>query len=119
MLVGIAGAESAGREDLVDRGEIGLGEGDVGRVGVFLHAAALRVPGIGTMCSPWASSQARASWETVMLLAVASRPSRSTASTFFSKLPGCQRGLVVRMSVASYCPAGFAVPVMKPRPRGE
>jgi hypothetical protein len=38
MLFGIARAESAGREALVDRGEIGLGEDDVGRVGVLLHA---------------------------------------------------------------------------------
>lgn len=38
MLFGVAGAESTVREDLVDRGEISLGEGDVGGVGVFLHA---------------------------------------------------------------------------------
>jgi hypothetical protein len=79
----------------------------------------LRVPGIGTMCSPRVSSQARASWETVAPLAAARAASRSTASTFFSKLPGCQRGWALRMSVASYWPAGLAVPVMNPRPRGE
>lgn len=58
--------------------------------------AALRVPGMGTMCSPWASSQASASCETVMPFALASSSSLPTASTFFSKLPGCQRGSRLR-----------------------
>jgi hypothetical protein len=65
------------------------------------------------------SSQARASWETVMPSLAARSLSRLTASTFFSKVPGAQRGSELRTSVASYSPAGSAVPVMKPRSSGE
>jgi hypothetical protein len=71
---------------------------------------------------PWSEGHRRrwrASWETVMPLVAARSPSLPTAWTFFSTLPGCQRGSTLRMSATSRSPAGVAVPVMKPRPRDE
>lgn len=79
---------------------------------------ALRVPGMGTTCSPRVSSHARASCATVPPLDSARAVRCRMASTFFSKLTGCQRASVRRKSDSSYSAAGFAVPVRKPRPSG-
>jgi hypothetical protein len=46
-LLGVAGAEAAGGQDVTDGGEVGVGEGDVGGAGVLLGAAGAADAGDG------------------------------------------------------------------------
>src|ERR1700722_11201004 len=81
---------------------------------------ALRVSGMGTMSSPWASSQARASWLSAMPLPAASASSWRCAARFFAKFSPCQRGSRTRrMSSLAYSSADLTEAVRKPRPSGE
>lgn len=104
---GVAGAEAAVWQDLVDHGEAGPGQRHIDGASVLLDA--LDAAGAGDRHDALAPGEqpSRASWETVMPLVgqVAELPA---ASTFFSKLPGYQQGSTSRMSVTSYSPAGLA-----------
>jgi hypothetical protein len=102
MLLGVAGAESAGREDLAHRGKIALGEDNIGRTGVLLHSDGAAGARDRDDLVSLREQSGQGELGDGDSLAVASRSSRAKASTFFSKVPGCRRGSVLRMSVASY-----------------
>jgi hypothetical protein len=78
-----------------------------------------RVPGIGTTSSPWASTQASASWLGVTPLASAMATTRSSTSRFLAKFSPWNRGEVRRKSPSSKSSTERYLPERKPRPSGE
>ncbi len=76
------------------------------------------VPGMGTMSSPWASSQASATCPAVARFAAASCLTFSTSFRFAARFSPWKRGKrIIRASVAGSVPAPIA-PVSRPRPSG-
>src|SRR5674476_1431409 len=78
-----------------------------------------RVPGIGTMSVPWASTQARASWLGVTPLRSAMATTWSRTSRFLVKFSPWKRGELRRKSSVSKSSMLRIRPERKPRPRGE
>src|SRR5665647_2129128 len=78
-----------------------------------------RVPGIGTMSVPWASTQARASWLGVMPLRSAMATTWPSTARFLTKFSPWKRGELRRKSSASKSSMLRIRPERKPRPSGE
>src|SRR5450759_4235059 len=78
-----------------------------------------RVPGIGTMSVPWASTQARASWLGVTPLRSAMATTWPSTARFLAKFSPWKRGELRRKSSASKSSMLRIRPERKPRPSGE
>jgi hypothetical protein len=81
--------------------------------------ATRRVPGIGAMSLPWASSQARAICAGVALASAATAATSSTMARLRWKFCPVKRGLVLRQSSSGMSSAVRIWPVRKPWPSGE
>ncbi len=78
----------------------------------------LRVPGMGTMSSPCASTHASASWAGVQPFSVAMAATASTSARFFAKFSPWKRGERRRKSSSARSSNRRMAPVRNPRPSG-
>ncbi len=77
------------------------------------------MPGIGTMSSPWARTQASASWAGVTSFSAAISRSFATIRPFASRFSPWKRGWVRRKSSSASSSGELKRPERKPRPSGE